>query len=114
MKKDKHMPWLTPLVQRFVNTEACAKEQLNLPLAEIFARSQPRQKMPMNTYETIKNQDNMPNFQPVAFDRDSDKEYDSDDNEILIPDDSNKSQTNAKDNIITEADNPLIGRMNKS
>src|SRR5699024_6691788 len=46
IKQENQKPWLSLLVGRFENTENCAKKQLNLPLATIFARSEPRQKSP--------------------------------------------------------------------
>lgn len=55
----------------------------------------------------------MPKFEPVAYDKDSDIERDEHNREILIPQDSiddknqiNANFSNAKRDIITEADNP--------
>ncbi|MEC5211014.1 membrane protein [Psychrobacter sp. PL15] len=136
MKQDQQKPWLSLLVNRFENTEACAKEQLNLPLSAIFAHSQPRQKSSTDKetahssgdHKTVrksvdenfgksstKGSDNndTPKFEPAAYDKDSEVECDNHDREILIPDsDSEKwqSSTNeaneSKGHIITEDDNP--------
>ncbi len=112
MKQEDHKPWLGLLVHRFVNTEACAKEQLNLPLEHIFAHSQPRQKTPVedNTAAHSKSQ-----FEPIAYDKDSDLERDQENNEILIPNDASHPKSKpknsaARNNIITEADNPQAKR----
>ncbi len=130
MKKQHQKPWLGLLVNRFVNTEACAKEQLNLPLSAIFAHSEPREKSSNEdeaVHENIKHADSnskeAAHFEPVAYDKDSDVEYDDNNNhEALIPDDVSNthqqssnltahSKSNSKrDNIITEADNPVVSR----
>lgn len=142
MKQEDQQPWLGLLVGRFENTEACAKEQLNLPLATIFAKSEPRKKttpdedQPHNSHShshkifkkpmdkksspfSKRNSDNdsaieddAPEFEPAAYDKDSNVECDNYNNEILIPDgDGEKPQPINKDDkskgyIITEADNP--------
>ena len=95
MKNERQKPWLSLLVRRFIHTESCAKEQLNLPLAAIFAHSQPRKKSP----EDSTHEQQQPRFEAEAFDEDGAVEYDNYDHELLIP------QEDA-DNIITEADNP--------
>ncbi|WP_201533033.1 YhjD/YihY/BrkB family envelope integrity protein [Psychrobacter ciconiae] len=159
MKGQHKEPWLSLLVQRFENTEKCARNQLDVPLAAIFAHSQPRkkatgysdsakkphsdklfdqegnrqttaephqtasvaksykfgdilQKSAVNDKSESETKDNSTtaskdNFDPAPFDKDSDKEYDHNDNEILIPDDVfSQDAAKEKDNLITEADNP--------
>lgn len=113
MKQEDHQPWLGLLVHRFVNTEACAKEQLNLPLEHIFAHSQPRQKTPVQ--DNAAAQHSKSQFEPMAYDKDSDLERDQDDNEILIPNDASPATAKpkhsaARNDIITEADNPQATR----
>ena len=128
MKKHNQKPWLGLLVNRFVNTEACAKEQLNLPLAAIFAHSEPRKKSSTSDEDKAIDEHNehghsdnseTTHFEPVAYDKDSDIEYDSHNKETLIPNDSNDSNNSHqrsyiqknpfnKSNIITEADNPTL------
>ena len=122
-------PWLSLLVQRFESTEAYAKQQLNLPLAAIFASSQPRKKS-QDTKPFADNKQTQhhstanraPDFEPAAYDENSTLECDNNHQEILIPKNTSynkpdvpesKAQHDAKrlfgddkDNIITEADNP--------
>ncbi|GAA0318648.1 YihY family inner membrane protein [Psychrobacter aestuarii] len=107
MKSEHQEPWLSLLVRRFINTEAYAKEQLHLPLAQIFAHNPPRkktdpEKQPHHAIKAKKS--GKPDFEPEAYDKDSTVEHDNYDNEAVIPD--------ADDYIITEADNPRgkIGR----
>lgn len=142
MKQEDQQPWLGLLVGRFENTEACAKEQLNLPLSKIFAQSEPRKKSdpdeklsPDKNNHTIfeksadkksnkffkgnSHHDSTPNFEPVAYDKDSETECDNYQREILIPDNNDEKQrpknissksseisSKNKGHIITEADNP--------
>ena len=135
MSPEDQKPWLSLLVNRFENTEAYAKQQLDLPLNAIFANSEPRKKADPNAQGVKDGQSNLfrktsattmplvesepiegpPHFDPVAYDKDSDIEYDEHDNEILIPQDLNDSKikttahlSNNKSDIITEADNPKI------
>lgn len=111
MTQEDQKPWLGLLVPRFVNTEACAKAQLNLPLENVFAHSQPRKKTPVHDNDNAAHQPATSKFEPIAYDKNSDLEYDKNDNEILIPDDDGSAapkpkQRSAKNHIITEADNP--------
>ncbi len=135
MRQEDQQPWLGLLVGRFENTEACAKKQLNLSLATIFAQSEPRKKTTPDeevahdnsNRKMFKNSadeksgrfltddsdnDAIPNFEPAAYDKDSDIDCDNYNNEILIPDgDGEKPQPinkahKSKGYIITEADNP--------
>ena len=133
MGPEDQKPWLSLLVNRFENTEAYAKQQLDLPLNAIFANSEPRKKADSNGKGIKGGQSNLfrktsattaaldknepikdtPHFDPIAYDKDSDIECDERDNEILIPKDLNDSQTktngnlfNHKGDIITESDNP--------
>lgn len=139
MSIDDQKPWLSLLVDRFENTEAYAKQQLALPLNMIFAHSEPRKKSEENTANSTKktrsklfrksneatpnylskkdkDRDNVtPDFDPIAYDKDSDVECDENNNEILIPEDigDNKPSTlhhriGKRDDIITEADKPII------
>lgn len=122
MRQQDQQPWLGLLVGRFENTEACAKNQLNLSLADIFAQSQPRKKSPTdnknNAQHNVSDANSTPRFEAESYDKDSNVEYDNNNHEILIPDDSADSakpssrnhQENSKGNIITEADNPLASR----
>ncbi len=130
MKSENQKPWLSMLVGRFENTESCAKKQLNIPLATIFAHSEPRKKSTPDE-ELEENNDKhkkfdksssnpsnhdsdnepTPKFEPAAYDKDSDVECDNYQREILIPDDNDDRQkpastTSTKGYIITEADNP--------
>ena len=119
-------PWLGLLVKHFVNTEAYAKQELNLPLAAIFAHSKPRKKS--NSKNSFAGQkltggklDKMADAE--AFERNADLVTDNFDREIVIPDGAedrhsshraaqtgNRHSTIAAPadggNIITEADNP--------
>ena len=133
MGPEDQKPWLSLLVNRFENTEAYAKQQLDLPLNAIFANSEPRKKADSNGKGIKGGQSNLfrktsattaaldknepikdtPHFDPIAYDKDSDIECDERDNEILIPKDLNDSQIktngnlfNYKGDIITESDNP--------
>lgn len=133
MGPEDQKPWLSLLVNRFENTEAYAKQQLDLPLNAIFANSEPRKKADSNGKGIKGGQSNLfrktsattaaldknapikdtPHFDPIAYDKDSDIECDEQDNEILIPKDLNDSQIktngnlfNYKGDIITESDNP--------
>ncbi len=122
MKQNQQKQWLSLLVDRFENTETCAKQQLNMPLATIFAHSEPRQKTPADNDRPNQNSDNFnkkesqPRFAPEAYDKDSDIVCDNNNHEAIIPDDigydgigydDNKSSSRpATGNIITEADNP--------
>ncbi|TSB22529.1 YihY family inner membrane protein [Psychrobacter sp. YGAH215] len=139
MSIEDQKPWLSLLVDRFENTEAYAKQQLALPLNMIFAHSEPRKKSEENTANSTKktrsklfrksneatpnylskkdkDRDNVtPDFDPIAYDKDSDVECDENNNEILIPKDigDNKPSTldhriGKRDDIITEADKPII------
>ena len=137
MKDQDQQPWLGLLVNRFENTEVCAKEQLNLPLAAIFAHSLPRKKspdtvsshIPLQHHNNTAKHDATPHFEAEAYDKDSDV---ADDNysyhkrKVIIPDDdksskasirNNKASTKrrtsskiAESNIITEADNPQTSK----
>ncbi len=133
MGPEDQKPWLSLLVNRFENTEAYAKQQLDLPLNAIFANSEPRKKADSNGKGIKGGQSNLfrktsattaaldknepikdtPHFDPIAYDKDSDIECDERDNEILIPKDLNDSQIktngnlfNYRGDIITESDNP--------
>ena len=140
MSLEDQKPWLNLLINRFENTEAYAKAQLNVPLGAIFSQSEPRKKTADDkmglgenskskrfrrssvaaasihlSQETIHNNDNIPNFEPVAYDKNSDIEIDENNREILIPQDSsitknegNAHHFSAKNDIITEADNPSL------
>lgn len=139
MSIEDQKPWLSLLVDRFENTEAYAKQQLALPLNMIFAHSEPRKKSEENTANSTKktrsklfrksneatpnylskkdkDRDNVtPDFDPIAYDKDSDVECDENNNEILISKaiGDNKPSTldhriGKRDDIITEADKPII------
>lgn len=148
MTTEYQKPWLSLLVARFEDTESYAKQQLNLPLSTIFADSEPRKKANSNEESTFKDHKNnlfrktkmssgnsssnhhsnlekSPHFDPATYDKESDVEYDENNNEILIPMDANEvhdthhSETEAakrdghKRSIITEADNPQPYQPNK-
>ena len=110
-----------------------------MPLNTIFAHSEPRKKSAENEADLAKKErsklfrksdaatpnhlikedkdsdDVTPRFEPVAYDKDSDIEYDEHNNEIILPKDvdidsdkvnaDSRHATNRSD-IITEADNP--------
>ena len=134
MKTDNQKPWLSLLIGRFENTEACAKKQLNVPLATIFSRSQPRDKQSVDGQESgfnnhssnshdnySKNQQSesdTKHFEAEAYDKHSDVVYDNQGHEAIIPEDTDNITAKAtsfssahkahnKGDIITEADNPL-------
>lgn len=127
IKQENQKPWLSLLVGRFENTENCAKKQLNLPLATIFARSEPRQKSPADGEQDSFNHSKSQNqqsemrenrFDAEAYDKHSDIAYDNQNHEALIPEDTDSrtdqvkstpstGRQSSKDDIITEADNPL-------
>ncbi len=138
MKNEEQQQWLSLLIRRFVNTEACAREQLNLPLSAIFSHSQPRKKTSVDSKKESLGQDNehnkadddkeVPHFEAAAYDKDSDVICDNHNKEIVIPNGSsddyeaassnnskgnnnstNKGNTN-RGNIITEADNPQANK----
>ena len=148
MKSEIQQPWLSLLVNRFVDTEACAKQELNLSLATIFNHSEPRKKTSTNSKQhsdhrpqsaqnsldpnhcvsnehdgnsDSKDHDSAPHFEAEAYDKDSKIIQDNHNHEAIIPDGnpadavskntdmkapSNKAALSAKNNIITEADNP--------
>lgn len=120
-------PWLGLLVNHFVQTEAFARRELDIPLSDIFAHSEPRKKsnnskvLSTKTVPDAFNDDQPDNVE--AFDPKADRVFDRDDREILLPDDDiaeSKTQTAQKqsrkpllslmsasdENIITEDDNP--------
>ncbi len=125
MTWEDQKPWLSLLVDRFEHTEAYAKQQLNLPLNVIFANSEPRKKESPDTKDVRKDDksnlfrkttstmnsqsskersdgEESPHFDPVAYDKESDIDYDEHNNEVIIPIGSDDD----KNAIITEADNP--------
>ena len=125
----QQQPWLSLLVNRFVNTESCAKEQLNLPLATIFNHIEPRQKVPADDKSHYKspNRDavdssDTPHFEAEAYDKDSNLVSDNHHHKAIIPDDHSRSHdnhlsnspissdnsANSRSSIITEADNPEL------
>ena len=125
MKENQQKQWLSLLVDRFENTERCAKQQLSMPLATIFAHSEPREKTPADNdkanqksskFNKSDKKQAQPRFAPEAYDKDSDIVCDNNNHEAIIPDDigyndyehgDNKSSSRpAIGNIITEADNP--------
>lgn len=148
MTTEDQKPWLSLLVARFEDTESYAKRQLNLPLSTVFADSEPRKKADSNEKSTLKDHKNTlfrktktpsdtsssnhdsnleksPHFDPATYDKESDVEYDENNNEILIPMDANEghdthhseTETARRDDhrrsIITEADNPQPYQPNK-
>ena len=126
MKSEHQMPWLSLLVGRFENTEACAKKQLNVPLSTIFSHSEPRKKSPTNGENNDKQSmldnnhsfNDSKRFEPEAYDKNSDVVEDNSNHTAIIPDDTSDNATSLnnstresdkaydKGNIITEADNP--------
>lgn len=126
MDANDMQPWLGLLVNHFISTEAYAKQELNLPLAAIFAHSKPRKKF--NSKNTFANQklsggklDKMADAE--AFERNADLVTDNFDREIVIPDGPDHKPSSHRaakygnrhsaiaapadgGNIITEADNP--------
>lgn len=120
MKSEDQQPWLSLLVRRFVNTENCARQELNLPLSTIFSNSQPRKKSLVD--DKKESGQHTDRYEAAAYDKDSEVICDNHNNEILIPNDhieNNKGSNargagsntaNGRDNIITEADNPQAKR----
>lgn len=126
MDRAQLQPWLGLLVGHFVKTEAFTKRELDIPLAEIFAHSEPRKKTTDNKVLSTDNDSHLHSDEPAAlnveaYDAEADKVRDRDDHEILLPkNDSEESASAGKpprkpllslvtahqDNIITEADNP--------
>lgn len=117
-------PWLSLLIGRFIHTENYAKSELDLPLATIFAHSEPRKKSDYRTDDSDDTtqdplelkRERMDNVE--AFERNADSVKDNHDREILIPDDDQQEEIHQRKrdkprlissepgNIITEADNP--------
>ncbi len=104
-------PWLALLVSRFENTEACAKEELDLPLDVIFANTEPRKETMRDETNAeqskrYKNSSNSQtahsdsnaatvNFEPTTFDEDTDVARDGYNRKAVIPnDDINPFNTN--------------------
>lgn len=131
LKADHQDTWLGALVNRLVTTEACAREQLSVPLAAIFAHSEPRKKPAADTtHHTDAHAEHpstqplahqkSPYFEPAAFDDESQIEHENYHRTSVIPKNKNNSnnphhkrQANktthkAHNNIITEADNPAV------
>lgn len=95
-------PWLSLLIDRFENTEAFAKQQLNIPLANIFAHSHPRKKHAVNEHKHSSYNDSSsnhashnhssnnhsPHFEPEAYDKDSDKSENEHLPQAIIPKDT--------------------------
>ncbi len=123
MTLEDQEPWLSLLVDRFEGTEAFAKQQLNLPLAAIFAHSHPRKKHPVKAGKSQHFKDKRtPPFEPEAYDKDSDVSQNDDDLQAIIPKGEVKPANTARHktrrktlqrrpatnegNIITEADKP--------
>lgn len=107
MKRGSQYPWLSLLVNRFVNTEACAKQQLDLSLATIFTHSEPRKKTSTDGKKHSHNgliseqeqhdrygyqsnghsdDDSTPRFEAEAYDKDSEVIHDNNNHDIVIPD----------------------------
>lgn len=107
MKRGSQYPWLSLLVNRFVNTEACAKQQLDLSLATIFTHSEPRKKTSADGKKHSHNgliseqeqhdqygyqsnghsdDDSTPRFEAEAYDKDSEVIHDNNNHDIVIPD----------------------------
>ena len=125
MSPKDQKPWLSLLVNRFENTEAYAKQQLNVPLNAIFAHSEPRKKSAENEADLAKkdrskifrkssaatpshlskenkgSDNDTPRFDPVAYDKDSDIECDERNNEIIIPKDIGDDKVNAESKLAT-------------
>lgn len=140
MGVEDQKPWLSLLIERFEHTEDYAKEQLNLPLAAIFAHAEPRKKPSTSLkashkshaehLEHKKENEQAPHFEPIAYDKNSDKQRIDENHNAIIPkgDGERRSPQNSKKNtsfkprlslstphatnasstgnIITEADNP--------
>ena len=129
MSLEDQKPWLSLLVDRFENTEAFAKQQLNVPLNAIFAHSEPRKKTDDENLSVDKNgksklfrksadaapsklnkhqkenDEHAPRFDPVAYDKDSNVERDDNNREIIIPDDIGAAQPHpVANNIGSRAD----------
>lgn len=101
MNQSQMQPWLSSLIEHFVQTESYAKNQLNIPLSDIFAHSGPRKKTTSShdpsdssTSEECEETNNVEAFDPKA-----DIVTDNHDHEILLPDDLNSSDNhkNSKD-----------------
>lgn len=114
MNQEDQKPWLSLLVDRFENTEAYAKQQLDLPLDAIFANSEPRKKSANDktsshqqhrdklfrksaatlphqlTQDDSDNKHYVSRFEPAAYDKDSDLDCDNHNNEIVIPKDADE------------------------
>ena len=123
MSPQDQKPWLSLLVNRFENTEAYAKAQLNVPLNAIFAHSEPRKKSANDEVEKSKNNEaklfrkssaatsnhlsqedsdinhETPRFDPAAYDKNSNIECDERNNAIIIPNDSNDYKSKTDNNL---------------
>lgn len=114
MDEEDMQPWLGMLVEHFVHTERYARQELDLPLAAIFAHSAPRKKTDGKSRNTDgtnavkstfgraydKNHDksiDSHSYQPVeAFEREADIVRDDRNREIIIPDDDLPSSSDTR------------------
>ena len=126
--EDAQKPWLSLLVTRFIATENYAKGALDLPLAGIFAHSEPRKKVQDDDYAELNENNNTHRFDAESYDRDAliaqSSPQNSHEEEALIPQgsmDENHSSSSRKIRhtatahytnrlrdkpLITESDNP--------
>lgn len=86
-------PWLSLLTKRLINTEEYAKQQLNIPLSEVFAHSSPRKKVDEHVSEahaTANAHHNTTDSQLDAetFDPDAEVAEDNQHKEAVIPSDA--------------------------
>lgn len=98
-------PWLSMLTQRLINTEKCAKKELNLSLCQVFDNAPPRKKVkaedgqneqPKAHLSSTKTDKSVPadtpkHFEPEAFESDAPVVEDNSHTEAVIPDDSIES-----------------------
>lgn len=111
MTDDEQYPWLGLLVTRFMDTEACVRNQLDLPLATIFAHSHPRKKT--IAHEDEVHGDKKSYTEKTAYEHvNSTKEQQitTDHKAVKFEPSAYNNAINNKGNVITEADNPVITR----
>ncbi|MDO5768208.1 MAG: YihY family inner membrane protein [Psychrobacter sp.] len=116
MDETDMQPWLSMLINHFEHTERFAKQELNLPLATVFAHSEPRKKTDSKTGDKTspdkKSSGSKRNYDKVeAFDRHADIVRDERNHEVIIPDDDlpDSSNTNpgnrAKNYVVNQPTN---------
>lgn len=111
MPADIQYPWLSFISKRFIRTENCAKNELDIPLSRVFSQSPPRQRVEPSEKggnvghktlgepkiaqgtASLKNNSNH-KFDAEAFDPEADIVPDSDDNQAASPPETDLNKPN--------------------